>query len=146
MYLRIRLTEFYHTRLNSNWTSRVAWIPTESPFPALACLLYPVISSLLNALEGECFCFCELSINVNKLLALLLLHVFIRFFYTALCYWLFISKSLFIFLYCTLLLVVYLFVPLFFLILTVLLYFCLLVNHVNKPLIFVYYFKNTTSN
>ena len=46
----------------------------------------------MNALEGECLCLGEISINVNKLLAVLLLpvYLFIRFF-----------------LYCTLLLLVY---------------------------------------
>ena len=49
-----------------------------------------------------------------------LLLLSIRYFYTALCYCLFISLS-----------------PYFF-ILTLLLYFCLFVNHVNKPIIFVF--------
>ena len=36
----------------------------------------------MNALEGKYLCLCEISINLNKLLAVLLLHVylFIRFF------------------------------------------------------------------
>ena len=43
------------------------WILSESPFHALCCLLYGRISSLMNALEGECFCLREIFTNVNKL-------------------------------------------------------------------------------
>ena len=90
-------------------------------------------SSLMKALEGECLQFHEISIILNKLLAGLLLpvYLFIRFFYTAPCYCLFTSLS-----------------PFF--ILMLLLYFCLFVDHINKPIIFafeafVYHFKNTIS-
>ena len=40
---------------------------------APSCLLYCMISSMMNALEGECFCLREISPNIHKLLALLLL-------------------------------------------------------------------------
>ena len=100
-----------------------------------------MISSLMNPLVGEFFFLREIAINVNKLFIVYFVYVrpyrifllFIRyFFYTAHCYCLFISLS-----------------PYFF-ILAMLLYFCFLINHVNKPIIFVfgafvYYFKNTIS-
>ena len=82
---------------------------------------------------GGCLWLYDISINVNKLLAVLLLpvYLFIRFLYTVLCCCLFTSLS-----------------PVFKLML--LLYFCLLVDHVNKPIsfvfgTFVYHFKNTVS-
>ena len=76
------------------------WILSELPLPAMSYLLYCRVGSLMNALEGICLCLREISINVNKLLAMLLLLVyliirfisilhfvvacsfFIRFFYT----------------------------------------------------------------
>ena len=96
------------------------------------CLLYRMISSLMNAHERGCFCLHEISIKVNKLLALLLLHVFIRFFILHFVVGCLLVNSLLFF------------QPL------LLLYFCLFINHVNKPNIFVfwafvYYFKNTIS-
>ena len=78
------------------------------------------------ALEGECFCLREISINVNKLLALLLLHFFIRFFILH-----FVLDCL--------------------LLNSLLLYFSTdFINDVNKPIIFVSgafvdHFKNTIS-
>ena len=101
------------------------WILSESPLLALSCLLYRVVSSLMNTLEGEYLCLREIPINVNKLLAVLLLHVLF------ICY----------FLYCTLLLFVYFFI---------LFYFCLFIDHINKLIIIVfaacvYHFKNTIS-
>ena len=111
-----------HTQLNSNWTSCVAltydwlnsnWI-TEPPLPVLSCLLCPTISRLMNALEGECFCLREISINVNRLLILLLLHVFILVFIRHFFIGCLFFKTLLIFLYCTLLLLVYFWIPLFY--------------------------------
>ena len=111
---------------------KIDWILIELPWFALSCLLYRMVSSLLNALEAECFCLCEISIIVNKLLAVLLLPVlFIRYF-----------------LYCTFLSPVYFLILLFlywcccclftslspFFILKLLLYFWLFVDHVTSPL------------
>ena len=72
------------------------WILSELPLLALFCLLYCKLSSVVNVLEGECLSLCEISINVSKLLAVLLLpvYLFIRFL-----------------LYCTLLLSVYFLIP-----------------------------------
>ena len=77
---------------------------------------------------------CEICINVNKLLAVLLLPVYL--FYP-------------FFLYCTLIVACLLLNPRYF-ILTLLLYFCLFVDYVNKFIIFVFgaffnHFKNTFS-
>ena len=63
------------------------------------------------------------------------------------CY---IYPLFFILYYCTLLLLVYFFMPFYFFILMLLLYFCLIVDLVNKPIIFVfgafvYHFKKTIS-
>ena len=55
-------------------------ILTKSPLPTLSCLLYRRVCSLMNALEEECFCLREITINVHKLLAVLLLYVFVYFF------------------------------------------------------------------
>ena len=44
------------------------WILAELPLPALSCLLYLRVSSLMNAVQEECLCLREISINVNKLL------------------------------------------------------------------------------
>ena len=103
-------------------------ILSELPLPALPCLLYRMVSSLMNAFEGEYLCLCEISLNVNKFIAVLLLAV------------LFIRYLFFFFLYCTLLLLVYIFIPC--------LYFCLFVDHVSNTIIygaFVCHFKNTIS-
>ena len=111
-------------------------------------LLYRMISSLINALEGECFCLREISFNVNQLLALLLLHVFIRYFilYFVVGY-LFICLSG-IFLLHFVAACLFLCPLLFNLILMLLLYFCLFINHVNKVIIlgaFAYYVKKIIS-
>ena len=37
-----------------------------------------MVSNLMNVLEGEFLCLCEISINVNKLLAVLLLPVYLH--------------------------------------------------------------------
>ena len=92
-----------------------------------------MVSSLMCALEEEYICLREISINVNKLLAVLLLPVLFIRYYTALCCCLFASLSPFIFFF-----------------ILMLLYFCLFVDHVNKPINFVfgaffYNFKNTIS-
>ena len=117
---------------SAEWkTPKKLFFSTETLNPALSRLLYSMISSLMNALVGECFWLREIFINVNKLLALMLFHIR--------------------FLYCTLLLVVYFLIPfLFFLVPTLLLYICLFDNLVNKLIIFVfgafaYNFKNTIS-
>ena len=73
----------------------------------------------------------EISMNVNKLFIL-------YFAYDRPCK--VVNACLFVyplFLHCTLLLLVYFFVPFYFFILTLLLYFCLFVNHVNKSIIFI---------
>ena len=56
-------------------------ILTKSSLPTLNCLLYRRVRSLMKGLEEECFCLREISGNVNKLLAVLLLYVFICFLY-----------------------------------------------------------------
>ena len=59
------------------------WILSELPlFALLSCLLYGMVSSLMNAFEREYLCLFDISVNVNQLLALLLLpvYLFIRFF------------------------------------------------------------------
>ena len=83
-------------------------------------------------LKEGCLCLREIFIIVNKWLALVLLPVLLIGY----------------FLYCTLLLPVYSLIPLF--ILMLLLYFCLIIDHVNKSIIFVfgafiYDFKNSIS-
>ena len=93
------------------------WILSESPLLALSYLLYRMLSSLVNTLDGECLALREISINVNNLLAVLLLPV-----------------NLFICFFTPMLL----------------LYFCQVVDHVNKLIIivlgaFVYNFNNTIS-
>ena len=113
-------------------------ILTEAPLAALSCLLY---HKGQQSDEYENVYKCKISINVNKLFIVYFVHVRLcrvvvtclfvyPLFYTALCCCLFISLF-----------------PYFF-ILMLLLYFCLFINHVNKPFIFVfealvYYFKNT---
>ena len=121
---------------SSRTTDRIL---TESPLPALSCLLYPK-----GQQSDECTCLGEISINVNKVFIVHFVYVrpcrvvvaclfFHQLFYTAFCCCLFISFS-----------------PLLFFILTVLLYFYLFVDNVNKPIIFVfgafvYHFKNIIS-
>ena len=80
--------------LTSNVSShKTDWILFELLLPALSGLLYRRLNSLMNALEGERLSLSEIFINVNNLLAVLLLlvYLFIRFFYTALCCCLFTS-------------------------------------------------------
>ena len=72
-------------------------------------------------------------------------YLFAIFFYIGLCYLFFISF------YTALCCCLFISLFLYFFILTLLLYFCLLVNHINKQIIFVfgafvYYFKNTISS
>ena len=98
-------------------SQKTNWIPSESTLPVLSCLLYCRLSSLMNTFGGFCLFLCEIFINANKLLAVLVLPV-------------------------------YLFICFF--ILMLLLYFCLFVGCVKKPIIFVfgifvYHFKNTIS-
>ena len=64
-----------------------AWILSESQLLALSCLLYRKVISLMMALEEECLCLHEISINVNKLLAVLLLpvYLYIHFLYWCCC-------------------------------------------------------------
>ena len=92
------------------------WILTELPLLAPYCLLYRMISSQMNALEGECFCLREISINVNSCW-----HCCCCMFYS--------------FFILHLLLIVYFLIPFYFLPL-MWLYFCLFINHVNKSIIF----------
>ena len=115
------------------------WIP-------VACSVLPFISHGKQS-EGKFLRLRKISINLNKLLAVLLLPVY-----------LFIR----LFLFCTLLLSVYFLIPyfsilmllmfvyffIFVFILILLLYFCFFVDHVNKLIVFiiwvfVYHFKNT---
>ena len=108
-------------------SDKTDWILTELPLPALSVAFYITrVSSLMNALVWECFR--EISINVNKLF--IMYFVYIR--------------------PCRIVVACLFLCPLSFGIKTLLLYFCLFVNHVNKPIIFVftafvYYFKNTIS-
>ena len=51
------------------------WILSELPLLALCCLLCRLVSSLINALED--LCLREISISVSKLLAVLLLPVYL---------------------------------------------------------------------
>ena len=64
-------------------SDKTEWILTELPLLTLLCFLYRMVSSLMNALVGECLCLKEISINANKLLAVFLLpvYLFIRFLY-----------------------------------------------------------------
>ena len=88
-----------------------------------------MVSSLMNALEGECLSrnLCKCKQVARSVIVLACLFVY-PLFYTALCCCLFTS----------------------FFILLLLVYFCLFVDHVNRPTIFVfdafvYHFKNTIS-
>ena len=85
------------------------WIVSELPLPALSCLLYRMVNSLMNALKVEWICLYEISLNVNKLFIVV-----------------------FVFLYVV---VAYLLLNPFF-ILMLLLHFFLLVNHVNNSIQF----------
>ena len=90
----------------------------------------------MYAFEGQCLCL--------RLQCCCCLFCLSAIFYTALCCCLLTTS--FIYFMLMLSLHVYLFIPFF--ILKLLLYFCLFVDHVNKPIIFgafVYHFKNTIS-
>ena len=89
------------------------WILSELPLLALSCLLYCRLSSLRNALKGECLCLLEISVNEKKVVYII---VFVYFVYAILV---------------VLLLHVYLFISIFF-ILILLLYFYLFIDYVNK--------------
>ena len=52
-------------------------ILSELPLLTLSCLLYRMVSSIINALEREYLCLLEICINVNKFLAVLLLAVYL---------------------------------------------------------------------
>ena len=104
------------------------WILSASPLLDLSCLLYRRVSSLINALKREYLCPCEISINVNKLFTVIFV-LRLRCPYSAVVACLFLNP---------------------FFILMLLLYFCLLVKHVNKSIIiifeaFVCHFNNTIS-
>ena len=107
----------------------------------MSCLVYCLVSRLMNAFKGECLCLCETPININKLFI-------VMFVFCLRCPCSVVVVRLLVdplFLHCTLLLPVYFFIRFF--ILMLLLYFCLFVNHVNKPIIFVfgalvYHFNN----
>ena len=72
--LHPRQTEFFLNRVSLHKTDLLL---TETPLHTLSCLLYRRVRSLMDALEAEFFCLREISIYVNKLLAVLLLYVFI---------------------------------------------------------------------
>ena len=117
----LQTTIILFTRIVSS--HKTDWILPESPCFALSCLLYRMVSSLMNTLEGECFCHREISINVNKLLVVLLsLVLFIRYFF-----------------YCSLLLPVYILISFFILKLLPLIYFFISFFYTNVCCyIFVY--------
>ena len=58
------------------------WILSELLLPAISCLLYHWLNSLMKTFEGECLCLRKITLNVKKLPAVLLLpvYLFIRFF------------------------------------------------------------------
>ena len=103
-----------HTSASSR---KADWILSEWPLPALSCLLFSRVSSLMNALEGKWFCLREIFINVNKFFTLLLLCVYIAYVVLA-----------------VLLLLVYKQYSLC-RILVLLPYFCLFVDDVNKSIV-----------
>ena len=107
---------FTQGSLNSFWTACLYTRQTElllnHHYHILSCLLYRRARSLLNTLEAECFCLHEISINVNKLLAVLLLLLYVY--------------------------ICFLLLNLPFFILMLLLYFSLFIDHVNKFIIFVF--------
>ena len=149
MRLHTRLTEFIvnylsssHNWLNSNWTSRVVlthdwlnsnwiecrlYIRLNSKWTAIACSVLPFNPWKIMFLPSRNLYKCKQAAGI----------IVIACFYP-------------VFLYCTFLLVVYFLTSFYFFILILLLYFCLLINHVNKPIIFVFrafvhHFKNTIS-
>ena len=66
---------------------KTGWIISELPLLALSCLLYRMVNSLMNGLEGECNSLREISLNVSKSFAVLFcLFCILAIFYTALCY------------------------------------------------------------
>ena len=85
---------------------RTDWILSELPLLAMSCLVYCLVSRLMNAFKGECLCLCETPININKLFIVILvccLH----------CPWSVVVVRLLVyplFLHCTLLLPVYFFI------------------------------------
>ena len=85
----------------------------------LLCLAFYIASSQMNALEAECLCLCEISINLNIMFTLLL---FVYFAYVCPCR---------VVVACLLLYTL-------FIILMLLVHFCCLFAHVNKPIIFVF--------
>ena len=90
-----------------------------TPLPALPCLLYGRVNSLMNDLEIRCswIRLLEISINVNMVVPLLFAYLFAFFV---------VPFFLFVYLpFCTFLLVL-------------LVYFCLVVCHVNKFIVFVF--------
>ena len=94
------------------------WILSKLAFLAVSWFLYRTLSSLMNTLELECLCLCEICINVNKCSRYCCLCILLTL-SLQLCYWMFTCLSLF-----------YTDVVAFF--------FCLFVDDVNKPIIFVY--------
>ena len=143
----LRTTIILFTR--NVFSHKAAWILSEMPLLALSCLLYSMVSSLMSELDGECLLIREIFIFVNKSLAVLLLPVlFIRYFlYSAFLLPVYFLITLFLLFYwcCCL----FTSLPPYF-ILKLLLYFCLFVDHVNKPIIFVfgayiYHLRNTIS-
>ena len=70
--LHTRLTEFYWTNVSSRTTDQIL---TETPLPTLPRFLYPMISSLMNALVGDCFWLRVISINVNNLFIVYFVYV-----------------------------------------------------------------------
>ena len=135
------LSEFHVT---SSCTTN--WFLTEPLLPAPSCLLYHK-----DQLSDECTCMRMASRNLYKFKQFIYCVFCLRWSLQS-CYCLFICLSAI--LYCTLLLFVYLFAPLFFFFFfiynDVIVIFCLSINHANKPIIFVfgtfvYNFKNTIS-
>ena len=143
-------TDFYNRDLQTtiilftrNVSShKIDWILSESPLLALSCLLYRMVSRLVNALGGEYLCLRKISINVNKLFIVI-------FVFYLLCPCSVVVACLLvypIFLYTDV--VVDCFLLYSFFILMLLLYFCLFIDHVNKPIMFVFgaflcHFNNT---
>ena len=116
------------------------------------------LSSQMNALEVEWLCLHEISINVSKLLAVLLLpvYLFISFFilhfviacllFNLLFYTdVVVACLLFYPLFMLMLLLLFYFFISFFLILSLLLYFCLFADHVNNSTI-ILFTRNVSSH
>ena len=93
--------------------------------------LYRRISSLMNALEGECLCLCEMSINVYRFFMLLLFEYFV---YVCLGSVIVACLLVYSLVYTEVVDACLLSYPFF--ILRLLVYFCLFVDHVNKSRIF----------